>query len=729
MDLKSLIEAAKALKGRLLLAAILFIGVLAGFGYAFSHGSFDRLLENARLTGNQVFVLIAGIASAVFVIIILLIFQDYFRRGRATPASEFELNVIVHQPKSKTAILSGAKVTLILSKTQVALTNDRGVASFSVPKFFIGKTVILNASCPGYAERPDLHHLIRADGQPVYIELQPEEKPAEPSLPTEKSSPQEGQGSTDPGALRLSYLNTVFTATSQLSLSGIDRKTASESDPQLNLSAVYTALLTQSPVESGDRARREEMPTDRRQSALEQLNRRDRLVLQGDPGSGKSTFVNFVAMCLAGESLGRTDIGLELLRSPLPKEEESTSGQKKKPELQPWEHGALLPVRVILRDFAARGSLPPPGSPATVEHLWAFLGEELAAAGLGEYTAHLRRELLEQGGLLLVDGLDEVPEADRRRVQVKQVVEGFAAAFPKCRILVTSRTYAYQQQNWRLAGFNEAVLAPFNRPQIRQFIERWYAHIAALRNLNSQEAQGRAELLKRAVFGSDRLLGLAERPLLLTLIASLHAWRSGNLPEKREELYHETVDLLLDWWERAKQVRDKEGKLVLSQPSLIEYLKTEREKMHSLLNQLAFQAHSAQSGLTGTADVPEQALVSGLMELSKNPKANPHELIDYLSQRAGLLIPRGVGVYTFPHRTFQEYLAARHLTDHGYPEEVARLVSQQPQRWREVGLLAAAKAVRGGAFALWPLVEALCCCEPDFRNNFIGLRCSLSLLS
>jgi formylglycine-generating enzyme required for sulfatase activity len=523
-----------------------------------------------------------------------------------------------------------------------------------------------------------------------------------------------GAAGPEAADLRAAYLGHVLATAGRLSLSGVDPKAASDAESRLELNAVYTALLTLA-AEECERVQRGERwePAGRgtrRLSALAHLERCPRLVLLGDPGSGKSTFVNFVALCLAGEGLGHAAANLAHLTEPVPAEEGER--RREQPEPQPWSHGALLPVRVVLRDFAARG-LPPAGEPATAKHLWDFIAAELQAAALGDFAPHLAQELLKRGGLLLLDGLDEVPEAEQRRTQLKQAVEDFAASFGRCRILVTSRTYAYQQQAWRLDGFADATLAPFSAGQIRSFVERWYAHIAPLRGLNPDDAQGRAELLWRAIFGSDRLRALAERPLLLTLMASLHAWRGGTLPEKREELYADTVDLLLDWWESPKVVRDR-ARVVVQRPSLAEWLQVDRARVRGLLNELAYRAHAAQPEMTGTADIPEGDLLSGLMRLSQNleVRSNPALLVSYLSQRAGLLVPRGVGVYTFPHRTFQEYLAACHLTDHGYPEEVARLARGEPGRWREVALLAGAKSARGSDFALWALAEELCPHEP-----------------
>jgi formylglycine-generating enzyme required for sulfatase activity len=535
---------------------------------------------------------------------------------------------------------------------------------------------------------------------------------------TEKKMLQDQPLPIDPISLRNAYLSRLLTTFSQVSFVRIEQKAvASETEACLNLRAIYTALLTSSSDQeeamlaaqrSVPRKRDEEGKT-RQLSALDQLNRRQRLVLLGEPGSGKSTFVKFVAICLAGELLEDPCANLTLLMAPLPNDD----GEDQE-EPQVWQHGALLPVPVILRDFAAKG-LPPPEQLATAKHLWAFITKTLEETMLGEYAPVLRQHLRQEGGLLLLDGLDEVPEADQRRAQIKRVVEDFVVAFPRCRVLVTSRTYAYQKQDWRLQGFAETVLASFTTGQIRRFVNHWYRYTSDVRGTNLEDAQGRAELLTHAILTNPRLYELAERPLLLTLMADLHDhW--GKLPDRREKLYHETVELLLAQWESQKIVRDERGQVIILQPSLRELLKLGQEGidgLRGLLNMLAYEAHAAQATLVGTADVPEDRLAGELLRLNQSHEVNLTRLIEYLRDRAGLLLPRGVGVYTFPHRTFQEYLAACYMTDeHDYPNNIADLARREPNRWREVALLAGAKVARGSAAMIWQLVQALCAWHP-----------------
>ena len=236
-------------------------------------------------------------------------------------------------------------------------------------------------------------------------------------------------------ALRQAYLYRLMQQTRRLPLGGVDPKSASDAQSsELRLSAVYTALLTQR-VETAMRSP-ETTPEreSRRLSAVEVLNAEPRLVLLGDPGGGKTTFVNFVALCLAGETLKDAEANLSALTAPLPDEREWHDGDEK-PQPQPWKHGALLPIRVVLRDFAARG-LPAADDPAcgsvNGDTLWAFIAAE-AGETLKEYVPHLKKELLERGGLILLDGLDEVPDARRRR-DASQPQCRFCRVF-RCRFL------------------------------------------------------------------------------------------------------------------------------------------------------------------------------------------------------------------------------------------------------------------------------------------------------
>lgn len=102
-------------------------------------------------------------------------------------------------------------------------------------------------------------------------------------------------------SLRESYLTWLMEQVRAVPLSGVDRKSIDEKDRRdLELAAVYTALMTQRPEATEERMLRPERE-QKRLSALAVLNTEARLALLGDPGSGKSTFVNFLTLCMVGE--------------------------------------------------------------------------------------------------------------------------------------------------------------------------------------------------------------------------------------------------------------------------------------------------------------------------------------------------------------------------------------------------------------------------------------------
>jgi formylglycine-generating enzyme required for sulfatase activity len=508
-------------------------------------------------------------------------------------------------------------------------------------------------------------------------------------------------GRVEPKELLWTYLNQIVLDSSTLDLTGIDHKmVADEEQVRLELAAVYTALDT---LHSAvlDRRKLErfghrdymEMAEHARQSALAFVNGSPYAALLGDPGSGKTTFASYLALCLAGEILGLDHANLAHLG-------------------EPWSQGALLPVRVVLRNFASH--LPADETPQSGDLLWNHITLQMGPS-LADFAPLLRQHLLEEGGLLLLDGLDEVPEAQARRAIVKQAVLDFRRQFPRVRILITSRTYAYQRQEWRLPGFAEALLAPFRPEQIDDFIDKWYRHLAQIRQgLQQEEAQGRAAILKEAVRHNQHLRDLASRPLLLTLMASLHSWRGGSLPDDREQLYEESVELLLDIWERPKIVHNRSGGPAIQTESMAEWLRAPQSIVRKALESLAFDVHAGQQETTGAADIAEPRLVEALLRATHDPDMRPARVVEYIRDRAGLLTNKGEGVYSFPHRTFQEYLAARHLTEANFPGLLVQLVREEPERWREVLLLAAAKVARGTPYAAWTLVGKLCPhpCDP-----------------
>ena len=376
----------------------------------------------------------------------------------------------------------------------------------------------------------------------------------------------------------------------------------------------------------------------------------------------------------------------------------------------------LLPVRVILRDYAARGLNRLEG----VQSLWQFIVDELACEKVGghslaPFTPILEQILTDKGGILLLDGLDEVPDANLWREQLREQIHDLVRKFPEARVLVTSRPYAYDRPEWKLRDFTQLTLLDFSDWQIRYCVTQRYGYLGQHGNTDygvTQAERDSHDLIDQ-IMARPHLLELARRPLLLSLIISLHHWSGrGTLPINREELYHQAVDLLLERWQKRKaiEVVDQEGS-----GELTSLLGIERDQLRQVLSKIAYAVHREQPRLRGTADIRAGQLAMALyeaMDQRARKEIGQERIINYIRDRAGLLEEwssqvRNKEVYRLVHRTFQEYLAGCYLLeqdDEDFAELAAKLGRLDPERWRESLLLA---GLRGRDADAWDLVTEL----------------------
>jgi formylglycine-generating enzyme required for sulfatase activity len=484
------------------------------------------------------------------------------------------------------------------------------------------------------------------------------------------------------------YRQVLFQTSGHLSLRGVDLEASNPAAPQkaLGLVNVYIDLntTTQIPLSEAEKKSQQEgrgparQPETRPLSALEAIVANRRMVLLGDPGGGKSMLVNHLAHCLAGHALEPDQDWLAHLLG------------------WPQAEARQLPVVVILRDFAR--SLPDPlPDRAEPAHLWDFITARLKAQRLDFVAGPLARLLEEGRALLLLDGLDEVPSLGQREF-VRDAVAAFMARYQHNRYLVTCRTLSYQppaapdDPDLRLSPQEpDFELAPFDAARIDRFISAWYAELARLGSVRGEDQAGLTRQLKEAVRRPD-LWRLAPNPLLLTVMALVHTHK-GRLPDARALLYEETIDILLWRWEQLKLVG---GQTVPPLRQLLVQAKRTDGDLKQVLARLAYEAH-AQGGEPEQpeqlADIGELGLQHALAQLKGGDRNWAYQVIETIKLRAGLLLERAPSIFTFPHRTFQEYLAGAHLASlPDFPRQASDLV-EAGSLWREVILLAVGRLV------------------------------------
>jgi len=428
---------------------------------------------------------------------------------------------------------------------------------------------------------------------------------------------------------------------------------------------------------------------------------RYRFVLLGEPGSGKSTLVNWLAHSLAW-----------LAVEPKDDEERCTQSKIKREMVESgWSHLEWRPVRIILREMVESEvfSKRKEGTEGTAADVWEFLAQDIKkhlpnVRGVVEkYQNSLFNMFSQHGGMVMFDGLDEVPAS--LRLLLKQAIEDFARTLPRVCILVTCRSYAYQGTAPRLSDdFIVLDLCRFLPEQIETFVDRWYAMRASLGEKEPGWAKNRAQSLKNALKVAP-LSDLATRPLFLTLMATLHtAW--GTLPQDRASLYEESVELMLMRWQVAKE--PSPGGIALRMRE-----KQFHQKVRSAIEEVAYNLHISQERAEREGRAKPDGVERDLLlaALARQEVEKPLEVLDYIRDNAGLLMSSGDS-YIFPHRSLQEYLAVSYrFAKPDTPRELAKLVRHNPDWWRESFLLAVGKAMAPRQAALdyaVHLVNTLC---------------------
>ncbi|MBP5977306.1 NACHT domain-containing protein [Brasilonema sp. CT11] len=267
--------------------------------------------------------------------------------------------------------------------------------------------------------------------------------------------------------------------------------------------------------------------------------------------------------------------------------------------------------------------------------------------------------VLNQGrALVLLDGLDEVTgEAGK---QIAKEIKRFARVYPQVQVVVTCRT---QSQESRFERFDYVEVADFNEEQVRAFAQHWFEtvsqRVGRVPRLEATGepprvcADGKGETQARdflsQLFRQENkpIQELAITPILLSLTCAVFQ-QTGKFYSKRSKLYEEGLELLLEQWDKSREVERDEI-----------YRDLSVERKLELLSFLAVKKFEQEKYVL----FAQEELERYIAEFLGIERRDSRGVLRAIEAQHGLLIERAQKVWSFSHLTFQEYLTTKKLVD------------------------------------------------------------------
>jgi NACHT domain len=349
------------------------------------------------------------------------------------------------------------------------------------------------------------------------------------------------------------------------------------------------------------------------------LAKSPRLVVLGDPGSGKTTMLRWIA----------TAYLLRLNQDP---------DWSSLPDVATLPDRDWLPIIVRCRDLDERSVS------GTLEDV---LGHTLRKAELTEEQSRALKSVIKQRlengtGLLLIDGLDEIADAPTR-ARFAQQIERIASAYPTAPIIATSRIVGYREMGYRIGrNFVHAVVSDLTTDDKDEFAKRW----CAVTETPERRDAALAELI-HDIHSTDRIEHLTGNPMLLTTMALVKR-KIGRLPSRRADLYWSALHVLLNWRREVDEaIDDREA---IPQLQYLAFAMCDRGAQQ-------FRRDEVVAAFDAFKDEHPQVRLAR--------RRTSEEFLQLLERRTGILVEAGhtrhdgqlVPVYEFRHLTFQEYLA------------------------------------------------------------------------